>query len=369
MSAMQLGDDILFTSQYIGKMKIKNRFVRSACFERGANEDGTIKDEMIPLYERLAKGGAGLVVTGYSYIHPTGRCSFHQTGIHDDRTIPGLKKLAGAFHRADHYAKIAIQIVHGGRQVRPYAAEELVAPSAVPINGMTPRELKAGEIEELIGAFIQAAIRAKKAGFDAVQLHAAHGFLISEFNSSFTNRRTDKWGGTLENRGRFFIEIIKGIRSELGPDYPIIAKMNGSDFLQETSLFIEDAVEIARAAEKAGLDAIEISGGMSDTPADKGAIRPGIDRRSKEAYFLPQVKIIKKELKIPVIIVGGIRSAQVARKIIRRRQADFIALGRPFIREPDLPNKFRKGTVRASCVSCNGCLINTGELLACTLDS
>lgn len=361
--------DILFTPFKIGSITVKNRLVRSACSERGSDNNGEVSAGLVKLYEELAKGGAGLVITGYAFVHPSGRCNPRQIGIHDDDNLPSLRKLTDAFHQASPDAKIFIQIVHGGRQCRAYNVSKVLAPSPVPFDGVTPHPLTEKEIEELIESFTDSAQRASIAGFDGVQLHAAHGFLISQFLSSFTNRRKDSWGGSRENRRRFFLEIIKKIRSRLGGDFPITTKINCSDFLEGIGVTPDEAAETIAAAQEAGLDAVEISGGILDTPPEKGAVRKGIDKREKEAYFLEEAKIIRKAVSIPMMLAGGIRSAQTARNLLINGDVDFVSMCRPFIREPDLPNKFMTGiSTKALCVSCQGCLINTGEMVKCVLE-
>lgn len=360
-------DDIIFSPFDIGKMRIKNRVVRSATSERGANEDGTVTDNLIKMYEQLGAGGAGIVITGYSYVLKSGRCNLRQLGVHDDSVVDGLKKLTEAFHKASSGGKIVMQLVHGGRQVKPYAASEVLAPSAVPLGEVTPRPLEPDEIMTIVEAFGDAALRAKEAGFDGVQIHAAHGFLVSSFLSPYLNRRNDEWGGNPENRRKFFLEIIRKIRVKVGVDYPVLAKINGSDFVED-GLEIDEAVETAAQAEQEGLDAIEVSGGIADTPQELGAIRPGIDSRDKEAYFETYARRVRGEVNVPVITVGGIRSAQVARQILRHRSADAVSMSRPFIREPDLPKRWKRGQAKARCVSCQGCLINTGEMIECILE-
>lgn len=362
-------DDILFTPLKISGIEIKNRLVRSATSERAATGEGIVTNKLIQMYERLVRGGAGMIVTGYAYVDPDGRCNMHQTGIHDDSTVPGLRGLVDRFHLAGRDGKIFIQLVHGGRQVRPYVVNEVVAPSPVPLGDVQPRQLTGDEIEELVGKFIEAAVRAKGAGFDGVQLHAAHGFLISQFISPFTNRRTDEWGGTAEKRWKFFFEILDRVKYKLGKGYPVTAKVNCSDFLGEKGLRTEEAARMLKKAQLLGLDAVEVSGGIADTPIHKGAVRPNISSRTDEAYFRLQSRLIKSGINIPVILVGGIRTAQVARDLIRDRTCDAVAMCRPFIREPDLPLKWKKGKTHARCVSCQGCMIDTGGITSCMMES
>ncbi len=362
-----LQEDVIFTPFNIGSMRLKNRIVRSACSERGAKPNGEVTEKIINLYKGLSKGGVSLAITGYAYIHPSGKCNGRQLGIDKDSLIEGLKRICDAFHKASSGGKIALQIVHGGRQVKPYIATDVVAPSPVPLGGVVPRPLEEEEIWSIIKLFGDAAYRAKIAGFDAVQIHAAHGYLVSSFISPYTNRRNDKWGGSIENRSRFFVEIVKEIRRRVGSEFPVFAKVNGEDYV-EGGLTLEDSIESVRLAAEVGLDGVEVSGGIADTPPNLGAVRQGISTRSDEAYFLSSAEAFKKALKIPVITVGGIRSTQVARGILIRRQADAVSLCRPFIREWDIPRKWREGETRVKCVSCNGCLIDTGDMVKCVFE-
>jgi 2,4-dienoyl-CoA reductase-like NADH-dependent reductase (Old Yellow Enzyme family) len=345
---------LLFEPKRIGRLEIPNRLVRSATAERMALPDGTCGLQMEALYSDLAAGGAGLIILGHACVSKDGRNRRSITGIYDDRHIPGLRKVVDAIHK--HGAKAVSQINHAGRQTTPaLIGKTPMAPSAVAnkVTGQTPREMTLAEIEETIEAFGRAAHRAKAAGFDAVQLHGAHGFLISEFNSPYTNTRRDEWGGKAEKRRRFITEVYGEVRRRVGNDYPVLVKLNADDCL-EGGITFEEASEIAFHLERLGIDAIEISGGMAESKA--GTIRPGIDSREKEAYFLPYAKKLKKVLSVPLLLIGGIRSLEVAEEILERSWADFISLSRPLIREPNLPNEWKNGrTEKAACISCGQC--------------
>jgi 2,4-dienoyl-CoA reductase-like NADH-dependent reductase (Old Yellow Enzyme family) len=209
------------------------------------------------------------------------------------------------------------------------------------------------EIKATIDRFIQSSRRAKEAGFDGVQVHVAHGYLLSSFISPYTNRRQDEWGGTLANRSRIVVEIIQGIKGLLGKDYPLIVKMNSTDFLPE-GLTLEESIEIAKILEKEGLDAIEASGGMAE--AGKGSYWKGPFSEEEEGYFVDNASKIKRALSIPVFGLGGIRSFSVMEKIIEQGKADLISMSRPLIRDPFLIRKFRSGEIEKSeCISCNKC--------------
>ena len=342
-------------------MELQNRFVRSATHEFMAEEDGTPTSRLEDLYGGLAKGEVGLIITGYSYVLPGGQSDAYQQGIYDDRFIEPYRKITDRVHR--YGSRIVIQIVHGGRQADISDEHPVpIAPSAVK-NGrsaIVPREMTEEEITEMIEAFTQAAVRAKKAGFDGVQLHCAHGFLLSNFISPYTNRRTDRWGGSVENRARIVTEIVRRIKEETGGNFPILVKMNATDGFQpgtakaELGLDISQAVEISKLLEKAGVCAIEVSGGISE--AGGVTIRTAINSPSREAYFKDYSKKIKDAVNIPVILVGGIRSVSVMEELLENGYADLISMSRTFISEPDLVLKLKSGEAKkARCVSCNLC--------------
>ncbi|MBA4423257.1 MAG: hypothetical protein C0390_09190 [Syntrophus sp. (in: bacteria)] len=345
---------VLFEPRKMGRLKIPNRLVRSATAERMARPDGTCGPQMEKLYSDLAQGGVGLIIVGHACVREDGRNRLSMTGIYNDDHIPGLMKVVEAIHK--YGAKAVSQINHAGRQTTPAVIGKTpMAPSAVTnkATGLTPREMTLAEIEDMINAFGHAAHRAKAAGFDGVQIHSAHGYLISEFNSPYTNTRQDEWGGTAEKRMRFITEVYKEVRRQVGDSYPVLVKLNADDCL-EGGITVEEVSEIAVRLERLGIDAIEISGGMAESKV--GTIRAGIDSREKEAYFLPYAKRLKKAVSVPLLLVGGIRSPEAAEEILDRGWADFISLCRPLIREPNLPSEWKNGrTEKAACISCGKC--------------
>jgi 2,4-dienoyl-CoA reductase-like NADH-dependent reductase (Old Yellow Enzyme family) len=355
----------------IGGMIVKNRLIRSATGEGMATRDGGVTDRLVELYENLAKGGVGLIITGITYSQPNYKYFPGQTGVYKDELIPGLRKITESVHKHGNGCKIAVQLGHCGRQsfLSIGASGKLVAPSAVyePVIRNMPREMAIEEIEETIGAFGEAARRAMEAGFDAVQLHAAHGYLLSEFLSSYTNRRTDEYGGSTENRAKFILDIYDEIIKETDKDFPVLIKMNVDD-LVDGGLKIDESKKFAEKFSKTGFAAIETSGCMWETPIHHKGIRGilpeariGVRPKDQEAFFLPYAREIKKVIDVPLILVGGIRSLDVAEKILGEGSADFISLCRPLIREPDLPNKWLAGTkITADCISCNRCVVGIG---------
>lgn len=352
---------MIFDPITVCNLELQNRFVRSATHEFLAEEDGTPTSRLGDLYEELAKNDVGLIITGYSYVLPGGQSDIYQQGIYDDRFIEPYRKITERVHR--YKSKIVLQIVHGGRQAN--ISDEYpvpMAPSEVKDShsAVVPREMTEQEIQEIIEAFTKAAIRAQKAGFDGVQLHCAHGFLLSNFISPYTNRRADRWGGSIENRTRIVTKIVRCIKEETGNSFPVLVKLNSTDGFQpgcskaEKGLDISQAVEIAKLLEKAGVCAIEVSGGIGE--AGGVTIRTAINSPAKEAYFRDCSKEIKNAVSIPVILVGGIRSLSVINYLLENGFADMISMSRVFISEPDIVLKFKSGEVKkARCVSCNLC--------------
>lgn len=340
----------LFSGIRIGTLDVANRFMRSATHDFMADEEGRITDAHLRLYRELARGGAGLIVTGHGYVRRDGKCSRGMTGIDEDAKIPGLARLARAVHDEGE-ARVVVQINFGGANVRPeLRADGLLAPSPredVP----EARAFTEDEAIQIVGCYVEAARRAAEAGMDGVQIHGAHGYFVNQTLSPLTNRRGDGWGGGLAGRARMLLEIVAGIRRRLGRDFPLLLKIASHDALPD-GLSLEDAVEAARRAEELGLDGIEISGGM----------RPGMNMRKpigpeKEGFFFEQARAFKAALAIPVASVNGWRSIGRMRDAVGSGAVDMISLCRPLIREPGLVLKLRAGTGQAAaCISCNECL-------------
>jgi len=331
-----------------------NRFIRSATCEYMADEKGVPEDRFVELYRQLAFGGIGIVISGYAYVMPNGKSNPGQSAIYSDELIPAWKKVTRIFQ--DSPSLFLLQIVHGGRQVRPkHHQGPIWAPSAVPDHAYKtrPQEMTVAQIEEVSEAFIQAADRARQAGFDGVQLHVAHGYLLSQFISPYTNRRNDAYGGDQKKRTRLVVDIINGIKKRVGDEFIVSAKINGEDFVPG-GLKLEQAVASAQLMKNAGLDLIEVSGGMAESRL--GTVRRDIKSIDQEGYFRQHSRMICRQVKIPTAVVGGFRTLSVMEQTISSGEADFISLCRPFIREPQLVLHFEKALQkRASCVSCNRC--------------
>jgi 2,4-dienoyl-CoA reductase-like NADH-dependent reductase (Old Yellow Enzyme family) len=348
----------LFTPFRINRLTIPNRIMRSATWEGMADNKGLANAAMTDFYRRLAKGGVGLIVSGYAYVMPNGKSLPGQTGLYADDHIEGLARIAEAVH--EEGGLFFVQIVHGGGQTNAetIGSDDIIAPSSMfyPSNKVTPRAIERDEIPVLIAAFASAARRARQAGCDGVQLHAAHGYLINRFLSPVTNQRTDAYGGSLENRARFGLETIEALRREVGPDFPISMKLNACDF-EEGGLSADDSLAAAKLFVAAGLDHLELSGG---TPAagKLGAVRRFIDAPDKEAYFREFVAAFTKQLPIPVSLVGGIRSIEIAEDIVDSGDAAGVSMCRPLICEPGLPARWRSGErAPARCKSDGGCYV------------
>lgn len=347
--------EVLFEETKINRMKMRNRLVRSATWEGMCAPDGRPTEKLNTLYRDLAEGGVGLIISGYTFVRPEGKQQVGKMGIHTDAFKDAYETLTQAVH--DSGGKIGIQLVHAGGQANAEnAGQQPLAPSAVEVDQYSeiPAELTRDQIHDIAAAFGDGARRAREWGFDAVQLHGAHGYLVNQFLSPLTNQRTDGYGGSFENRSRFLKEVYQAVRTSVGSDFPVMIKLNASDNLVG-GLEVEDGVRAARMLSDAGIDAIEVSSGTSAS-GDLNPARKKIDKPEKEAYNLDLARRIKGAVTCPVMVVGGFRSIEVAEKAVTEDGMDYLAMSRPFIREPGLPNRWRQGDPgKARCISCNGC--------------
>ena len=340
-------------------MEVRNRFVRSATYDGCAEKHGYVSEKQIKLFSGLAEGGIGLIITGIAHVHPSGQISRFQNSVASDDFIPGLKRLTAVAH--DWGAKIAVQLFHAGRERAKFLSPKdglAIAPSFVendPFFTHSYRSIKKHEIWQVIHAFGDAAKRAREAGFDAVQIHAAHAYLLSEFLSPFTNRREDDWGGTLEDRLRIHREIYQDIRAKVGEDYPVLVKIGVRDGFEGGLEFSEGKIAAQRLAQW-GYDALEISSGLRGKGYETWEFRTKVNKVEREAYFRAWSKEIKNQVSVPVMMVGGLRTFGLMEEVIQKGEADFVSLSRPFIREPGLVNAWKSGDYhRARCISCNKC--------------
>ena len=374
----------------IGGIRFKNRIIRSATHEGLADEIGFPTKALVERYVRLAKGGIGGIVTGYAGVQPDGKSPLYRMLMIDsNELIPSYQALTQAVHAEG--VPILLQIAHCGRQTRSTnTGYTPVAPSAIRdgyYNEEIPHELTANEIEVIIDNFVEAAERAKKAGFDGVQLHAAHGYLLSEFLSPYMNRRSDAWGGLVENRSRIVLEIIGRTKRKLG-DFPLWIKMNGYDGRKD-GMTVAGAIEIAKLLETAGCSGIEVSCGVMEDnfystrfkahPAEailyfdfkfekipwlvKKLFRPllqGMIRSRKpiRLFNLEAAREIKKAISLPVMVVGGVRNMGDIHEVIDDGNVDLVSLCKPLLLEPDLIAKFINGKQeKAKCIDCCYCMM------------
>lgn len=345
----------LLQKTFIGKMELRNHFVRSATWEGMAGENGEVTEPLIDIYRNLAKGGVSLILTGFAFVAKRGKAVSRKLGTDNDALIPGLMRLTEAVH--EHGGKIVLQIAHGGSQGMFDTGMPLEAPSAMKerATGNMPVEMTVEDIRRVVNEFAEAARRANEAGFDGVEIHAAHGYLLSQFLSPYSNRRIDEYGGSIENRARIIFEIYDAVRGKVGRDYPVMVKINSSDFDGGVGLSPEDSLWVCKRLSEMGIDAIELSGGIFAS-GELMPARPGINGPEKEAYFRDYARQFISHLKCPLILVGGIRSLDVMESIYREGAAQFFSISRPLISEPGLINRWQSGDrKKARCISCNKC--------------
>ena len=345
----------LFESTSINNMVLANRFIRSATWEGLATEDGSSTPKLVEVLAHLARGGVGLIITGHAYVSREGQAGRWQLGVYCDDHIPGLAEMARTIHGTG--GRIAMQLAHAGsRAAFRLSGLEPIGPSVTETeSGRVGREMSRDDIEVVIEAFACAALRARKAGFDAVQIHAAHGYLLSQFLSPIFNKRKDEYGGGIENRTKLVVQVLKAVRKTVGPDFPVLIKLNSEDFLPG-GLTVEDMLKTAGMIEERGIDAIEMSGGTflsgKNNPSRPGKPAPG----EPEAYYENVARRYKNKIRVPLMLVGGIRTFETAERLVTGGVADYIALSRPLIREPDLISRWKSGDRRpASCISDSGC--------------
>lgn len=378
----------LFETTRIKTLELKNRIVRSATHEGMSDENGFPQPALIKLYERIARGGAGLIISGYAYVSRDGNSNlFRMQAIDRDAHIPAYRELVDRVHAAG--ARIAMQIAHCGRQTtREAAGTQPLAPSAVRDQALltTPRPMTDRDIQRIIEAFAQAARRVKAAGFDAVQLHAAHGYLLNQFLCPRTNRRTDLWGGSIQNRMRIIGEIYQRCRALVGEDFPILIKISAYD-TKKKGLRLEEGVVMARMMSEMGFDGIEVSCGIfednfstirGDAPLDvfaddwevyrkKSALYRWILKRFgrqiirplpfSEAYNREAARAIKAAVSVPLFLVGGLSVPETLARVIEQGDADYLSLSRALIADPAFPDKIAAGSTEPSrCVHCNLCM-------------
>ncbi len=339
----------LFEPIKIGTMEVKNRFVVPPMGTNFANPDGSVSQQLIDYLVSRAKGGYGLIIVEVTAIDPLGKAIPLQPGIWDDKFIPGWKKLVDEVHK--YGAKIAVQLHHAGRQTtREVIGAQPVAPSPIPcpVDREMPRELTTEEVYELIEKFGDAARRARDAGFDAVEVHGAHGYLIAQFMSAYSNKRIDEFGGDFKGRMKFPVEIVKNIRRKVGNGYPVIFRFSGDERVPGGRT-IDESRMVARVMEHVGVDALHVSTGVYGSLPwliAPSAVAPG--------YNIYAAEEIKKVVNTPVIAVGRINDPLLAEDIIESGKADMVSLGRESIADPEIPNKVAAGRIEeiSPCIGC-----------------
>ena len=335
-------------------MKLKNRFVRSATHEAMAELDGTIKDQLLDCMAELVRGEVGLVITGHAHVIREGQAGVRQMGVYSDAMIDGLKRISSVAH--ENGGIVAIQLAHAGNRGKGKNEYAALGPSDLFIDGIKKASaMTLDDIKRTVKAFGEAAERSVKSGFDAVQIHSAHGYLLSQFLSPYYNRRDDGYGGSLENRAKLLLEVYEKIRSRVGKAFPVMVKINSEDFL-DGGITVQEVIKVAHMLEDRGIDAIEMSGGTFESgkciPSRVGTSKS----EKREVYYKKAAEAFKKEIKIPLILVGGFQSFNIAEEVVSSGLADYVALSRPLIREPQLIARWaRKDTRKASCISCNKC--------------
>jgi 2,4-dienoyl-CoA reductase-like NADH-dependent reductase (Old Yellow Enzyme family)/thioredoxin reductase len=345
----------LFAPIKIKSLDLVNRAVMPPMGTNLGNSDGTVSEANLAYIKRRARGGAGLIITEISSIHPSGSAIPNELGAYDDRFIPGLKKIADAVHAAG--SKVALQLHHAGRESLYLLREKkAIAPSPIRslVFGLTPREITREEIQEIIAAFGVAARRGMEAGFDAVEIHGAHGYLITQFLSALSNKRDDEYGGSFNNRSRFMIEVLQEVRKRVGPDFPISLRLSVEECIQGGYMF-EDIRPILPDLVKAGADMLHASlgthgspGGITSAPFE---YQPG--------FNVWRAKKLKEIVDLPVIAVGRFTDPSLANEVIARGEADLVAFGRQYLADPDFLIKAREGRPEdiRKCIACNqGCI-------------
>lgn len=364
----------MFEPGQIGAMELKNRIALASMVRNWATQEGFVTERLINNFTAIAAGGVGMITLEACYVDPLGKGFVNELGIYDDKCIAGLKTLADAVHK--YGAKLGAQIFHAGRQTVPeICGGQPVAPSPKPCGIMrfvdpeyTPRELGTEEVGQLSDSFAEAARRNKEAGLDFVELHGAHGYIINQFLSPYTNQRTDKYGGDFAGRMRFALEIIDKVRSKVGQDYPVTIRLNGSDFMEE-GMDIDYTLKVVEALDNAGIDGFHITGEIYESFPQGRMISPMSIHPAPLVELAAAVKAVTSK---PVMTVGKIYRPQLMEDILVKNQADFVAIGRALLADPELPNKVKNGRLDDInyCTTCQGCqtLLFSQQAIQCVVN-
>jgi dimethylglycine catabolism A len=364
--------NILFTPARIGPVEIKNRIVMPPMTTRTSDAEGNVTDDSVAYYMARVRGGTGLITVEMASPERCGRHRRHEIGIYDDRFLPGLTRLVGEIHRGG--AKASIQLGHGGGHTRiDICGETPIAPSAIPhpvyettFETIVPQEMTKARIAETIAAHVAAGLRARKAGFDCVEIHAAHGYLLSQFHAPFENRRTDEYGGSLENRARFGLEILRAVKAVL-PDVGVIYRLSVEDFFPG-GLTFEEGKQIAIWAAQRGADALHISAGHYRSLPSAQVVLPPMSY--PDGTFLDFAAEVKKQVSVPVIAVGRLGDPKLAESAVADGRTDFIALGRTLVADPQWAAKVERGEPIRRCLACNTCIneMRGGARIGCVVN-
>lgn len=363
--------DALFQPISIGSMEVKNRLVMAPMVTNYCENDGAVSERLKAYFSARARGGVGFIIAEATYVHPSGKGFPNELGVYKDELIPGLKELVDEIHRCG--AKVALQLYHSGRQsYSTVTGGTLMAPSAIPcpICQDPPREMTTDDIDTIIEAFGEGARRAKTAGFDAVEIHGAHGYLINQFLSGYSNQRSDQYGGSLENRARFPLATLKRVRQAVGDDFPMTYRMSSVEHVSG-GLTLEDTTAFAAMLVDNSIDGIHVSGGVYESAAmiiQPAAVPQGV--------YVDNAAAIKAAVKgrVPVIAVGRIKDPVMAQEVVASGKADLVAMARPFLADPDFPAKVQAGKPEEirRCIGCNqGCIdrLFTGVDINCQVNA
>lgn len=352
----------LFEEVQIGSMNCRNRILRSATWEGMADERGWMSRQQYKIYEELAHNQVGLISTGYARIMESDCPNAGMMGIYDDCFIPSYQKLTALVHQ--YGGKIMMQIAYGGTKTTYRVGErQIFAPSDVPekSTGTSGTPMTRADIDAVVKAHGEAARRVRNSGFDAVQIHAGHGYLLNQFLSPYYNTRTDAYGGSLENRARILLECCDAVRAAAGRDYPVLVKLTCSDFMEGGFCF-DECRKVCSLLAQRGVDAIEISGNIHGK-AEKmvGQVFDGY-ALEKHGYFLPYARVIAAEQKIPIFVTGGYRDPEEMNRWLNETEIAGFGLSRPLLSEPDLVSRWQRGEEKpARCVHCSRCRTPEGN--------
>ena len=359
---------ILFDKTKLLNMDMKNRFFRGALWESLADEKGHMTPELSSIYEELAKGGVGTIITGYAFITENEQPNPGMMGIYDDSFIEEYKEFTDKIH--SHDTNIIMQIVYGGFMTTFNVGERTIWGPSTMKNEVTAtwaKEMTKDEIKYLVNAYANAALRVKKSGFDGVEIHAGHGYLLSQFLSPYYNKRVDEYGGSIENRGRIMFEVYEAMREKVGEDFPILIKLNSDDYIKEGGLTQEDSLYVAKKLSDLGINAIEVTGGNESVQEvldnSLGPARTKIViSKDRESYFKDYAANLAEIVDIPIILIGGNRHLEVMENLLNKTNIKYFSLARPLTAQPDLINKWASGDrKKPKCVSCNKCYVTEGK--------